>query len=377
MPVRPTPTDSIDEYTDTDLDLPADEDLWRDHHDDPTDIEDGLAEWEAQAPEAPEASDERGHEVVYIEKPDEDGKGKTLPVIRPGQAKRWLTARPANLLVPDWQLRLPADHTSPTLVYGPSAAGKSWAALGLVAQIATNNIRCAVVATEGRYTWADRMLRYPADQQPLVIPDRLATPDFVNQAADIFDTENIGMVVVDTLRPLISRLAISENDSTAIDRVLDHLRPAIGGRAVVFVHHSGKDSTRKARGSSSLQDQAAAVFKVKDDPDGIAFVTCEKWRDGPLSDQPRLRLTFGPDGTIAATRTNVMTLSTPRDSSRHNVENYIQNNPGTTVTKIAKALDMPRPTVDSCVKKLVEDGKVRKAKQGREVGLYAIEGNPT
>ena len=105
--------------------------------------------------------------------------------------------------------------------------------------------------------------------------------------------------MVDVMRPVLSRLKANENDSHAIDMLLDSLRPLTEGRIVILVHHEGKDDGRGPRGTSALEDAAGAVFHVVPDPDGgLVTVQPRSWRNGPLDDQPTLSVRFDQQGLL-------------------------------------------------------------------------------
>ena len=190
----------------------------------------------------------------------------------------------------------------------------------------------------------------------------------------MFNDDGTDVVFVDPLRPLLTRLVQGgENANEGIDVLLDHLEPVIEGRAVVLVTHSGKDITREARGASSQLDQAGVVFSVKAAQSGLASLRCEYWRDGNPEDQPNLQVRLNPDGTVGTDlgppTNNVSTDNTPVGGiSGGHVLGHIRNNPGTTVSEMALALGMKRPTVHRHVKEL--DGQIVREKHGREVRLY-------
>ena len=322
--------------------------------------------------------------LVEVVKPiKEKPKSKPLPVIRPGEASMWLDTVPDNIEVPEWGLRLPAHPTAPSLVYGATGSGKSWLMLGMAAQLAEADIRTAVIATEGRHTWAKRMDRYPADRQPFVIPDRLAIADMVTQAARLFDREKIGVVIIDTLRPLVSGMSTSENDADAVDKVLGHLRRSVRGRALIVVHHSGKDPSRKARGSSSFQDQAGAIFHVKADPDGLAYITPEKWRDGPLEDQPRLRISFAEDGTIQARAATAPegrgenTRSERADRMQLLIEWFRDHDTTLTAALAADMLTCGKSTAAGYLNRLHREGVLTVETGPRGLKFYRLSDRPT
>lgn len=80
------------------------------------------------------------------------------------------------------------------------------------------------------------------------------------------------------------------------------------------------------------------------------------WRDGALG------IDIRPPSDDVTTRRN------PRESSRRHILEHIQENPGTTATKIAETLGIKRTTVNDHLSDL--DGEIVRDKQGREVLLH-------
>ena len=225
-----------------------------------------------------------------------------IKMIAPDEIETFLDGLPPNLLIPNFfGLTLPRDWTAPTLIYGPSGVGKSWLVAGILSALATVGVRSLVLATEGGWEWANRLQRYPIEQRPWLFPD---TPDreAIDRLVPTVNDNGIDLIVVDVLRPLFRRLDVSENDSEAIDSILVHLEPLRAeGRALLLVHHEGKDGALGPRGSSALADQAGAVFQLEPDEDGpLAIVNPRKWRSGPLDSQPTLSLAFTEGGHVTA-----------------------------------------------------------------------------
>ncbi len=94
--------------------------------------------------------------------------------------------------------------------------------------------------------------------------------DLINRAAD--DLGSVKLVVVDTLaRALMGGDENSGQDMGMIVRHADALRYATGAHAN-FIHHSGKDQARGARGHSSLRAAVDTEIEVMKDP-GADFST--------------------------------------------------------------------------------------------------------
>jgi len=121
-------------------------------------------------------------------------------------------------------------------------------------------------------------------------PDLLNLLDVENlierlRALGVEAGEPIGLVIFDTLsRSIPGGDESRSEDMTALIAVADRLRDEFG-TATCFIHHSGKDPAKGARGHSSLFAAADLVVFVDE---GVA--TIEKIRDGVAGEQFPFRL---------------------------------------------------------------------------------------
>ncbi len=186
------------------------------------------------------------------------------------------------------------------LIYGPSASGKSFFTADLAQQIATAQpwrgrkvtpgLVVYIAAEAGRSIlqrfigWRDNRMGEAAEQIPLAVitkgPSVLMKQDQVALAEQLRDLEiqcalPLVLVVFDTLSRSIP--GGDENESRDMTEVIgfaDYLRETFG-TATAFVHHSGKDATRGARGHSALFAAADLVMLIDNHQ-----ATVEKCRDG-------------------------------------------------------------------------------------------------
>lgn len=78
-----------------------------------------------------------------------------------------------------------------------------------------------------------------------------------NHLADVLRRNSIDVVVIDPLSALLSSLGINENSNEEVRPLLDRLDAVVaeaGCKGLVIIHHTGKDSTKGARGASAIQD---------------------------------------------------------------------------------------------------------------------------
>ncbi|OGI41830.1 MAG: hypothetical protein A2150_00505 [Candidatus Muproteobacteria bacterium RBG_16_64_11] len=201
----------------------------------------------------------------------------------------------------DYSVKEIIPAASNVLIYGPSGHGKTYITIDLAGHIAAginwrgHRVRgglVAYIASEAgesilrRFiTWRDENLSEAREGRiPLVIITRGANLLNVAEVDDLIDalrgiSDDAGMplrvVVFDTLsRSIPGGDENSAQDMTRIVQCADRIRDELKA-STVFVHHSGKDSAKGARGHSALFAAADTVICVAD---GVA--TVEKSRDG-------------------------------------------------------------------------------------------------
>lgn len=222
---------------------------------------------------------------VLPEKPD-------FPVVWVSDAKVELTARPI--------LKGLIEPGAFVVIYGPSGSGKSFFTADIAQHIAIGaawrgrKVRQSLVvyiASEAgssiikRFVaWRDNRMGETEHAIPLAVltrgPDLLNNVDVEKLVAQIGALQEecglaLGLVVFDTLsRSIPGGDENSAEDMTMAVNAADYLRDKFQA-ATVYVHHSGKDHAKGARGHSALFAAADLVLGVAD---GVA--TTEKVRDG-------------------------------------------------------------------------------------------------
>ena len=88
-----------------------------------------------------------------------------------------------------------------------------------------------------------------------------------------------GFIFFDTLARSMDGMENDKVDMGVVINAIDSLRHEFGIQAVV-IHHSGKDVTRGARGSNSLEGATDTQFKIeKGKEQYTAIMTCERQKD--------------------------------------------------------------------------------------------------
>lgn len=188
------------------------------------------------------------------------------------------------------------------VIFGESASGKSFLSLDMGASIArgqdwqgrkTRKGRVVYVVAEGAGGFRNRVQAYAnrhgiqlADVPLGVInaaPNLIERKDAVAVAKSIIRSGGADVIVVDTLAQTTP--GANENSGEDMGKVLSHCKEIhrVTGALVLLVHHSGKDSSKGARGWSGLRAAAdveieitrnealrtAKVTKQKDGEDGL------------------------------------------------------------------------------------------------------------
>jgi hypothetical protein len=185
------------------------------------------------------------------------------------------------------------------VLFGESGSGKSFITLDMCIAIATGSMwrglrttqgRVVYVVAEGAGGFRNRVIayanRHAADLEaiPLDIlndtPNLLLKEDAIELSKAIINSgPKPALVVVDTLAQ--SMAGANENASEDMGRALAHCKGIhkATGAMVLLVHHSGKDSSKGARGWSGMRAAADVELEVTRNSMGRALTTT-KQKDG-------------------------------------------------------------------------------------------------
>lgn len=216
-----------------------------------------------------------------------------------------LLAQPA----PHWLVRDLLMEDSVAMLYGEPAAGKSFLALDLALSVATGSERWAgrriraggvvYLLGEGEQSAGKRISAWirhngldpeVVAQAPLrvvtsagVLSDkhRDAALAQIRQAAQqmLSAQQTLRLVVIDTVSRHMVGNENSAEDVKPFLAAADQVRQEFGV-TVLLIHHTGKDESKGARGSSVLLGDTDTMLKVRGGEDSVTIYP-EKQKDGP------------------------------------------------------------------------------------------------
>ena len=217
------------------------------------------------------------------------GGGACLPFVAPGETALKTCAWLVKGLIPQAGL---------TFVYGPSGAGKSFVALDIAMAVSrgdawrgrkTKRGATLYLSPDGGALFENRLIAYEqhhglahGNHQVFSVTcgiDLLAAGSVETVLRTIASIErahqtSVAAVIVDTASRAMP--GCDENAAKDMTRLVESLnRIGDGKRAVIAVHHSGKDLGQGMRGHSALYAAADAVIRVND-----GTIETVKSRDG-------------------------------------------------------------------------------------------------
>jgi hypothetical protein len=184
------------------------------------------------------------------------------------------------------------------VVYGASGSGKSFAALDMAMAIArgaewrgrrVRQSRVAYVAAEGADGFRKRVAAYSKHHGvdlasvPMTVlngaPNLLEVKDAKDIVVGIRASGGADLIIVDTFAQTTP--GANENAGEDVGKALGHCKRIheVTGALVLLIHHSGKDSSKGARGWSGLRAAADAEIEVVREGDARAL-RLTKSKDG-------------------------------------------------------------------------------------------------
>lgn len=302
---------------------------------------------------------------------------------------RILSAEELKALPPvTWLVKGEIPKHGLTLVYGPTAGGKSFLTLDYAFQVAQTR-PVVYVAAEGAAGYAARVLAWSIHNkdkdtgqlyfvgEAVNLLDHAAVNEFIAAVAEL----RPALVIIDTL----ARCMIGGDENSAQDMGqavdgADRIKRAIGegdaGGAVILVHHSTKTGNTE-RGSGALKAASEQVIRLDSD-DGLITLTCEKAKDSTTFDPRYLRLLpvvtgrSNEDGEaesscVVVPADKVITAGLVTPSGRKILETLALEVFAETGAKAAALMDatgLVKATFYKAVSRLLKDGYISQDKKG-------------
>ena len=198
----------------------------------------------------------------------------------PSSTRYQLLDRTAIMAIPpiQWRVKGLFPTTGVGAIFGPSSSGKSFLATDLGACIALGRawfgyrtLACSVtyIMLEGEAGLRNRTdawerhnsIFLPSDFKVVIQPFQLAVMQDVEDLGAILPKG--GVVIIDTLNRAAP--GMDENSSQDMGRILAGMKrlQEITGGLILFVHHTGKDSSKGMRGHSSLHAALDGAIEVE------------------------------------------------------------------------------------------------------------------
>lgn len=227
---------------------------------------------------------------------------------------------------PSWLIPNLVVQGGLTVLYGAPGAGKSFAALDLIAIPAAKQGIVIYVAAEGQGGLGSRLKAAKLAAgvsatnlyflgRPVMLDDPATVKKLMESIDEAFSpTVELKLIVIDTLARSLG--GADENSATEVGKFIsgiDSLR-AKYGCAVLVLHHSAKRHNRVERGSGALRGAAdTMIFLGRRSKDSV-LLSCEKQKDAaPFPDMLyQLDVVTVGDGITSCVIQNRGTVLRPR-----------------------------------------------------------------
>lgn len=210
-----------------------------------------------------------------------------------------------DLQPPRWLIKSLIEKDSLAVLYGKPGDGKSFLAIDMAASVATgtnwHSKKTApgavfYIAGEGQNGLARRFKGWEIARDvslkdaPLLISCTPIGLDIEENAINVKEVvtalasqlkQKPVLIVVDTLARNFAGDENSTKDMNSFVRGMDSLRIA-WGTSILIVHHTGKDISKGARGSSVLNAAIDAEYSVKMDENNVITMASHKMKEAEL-----------------------------------------------------------------------------------------------
>jgi KaiC/GvpD/RAD55 family RecA-like ATPase len=213
----------------------------------------------------------------------------------------WVDDAQAQVVGSSYVIKGLLDELGLGLIYGPTGCGKTFLTIDIAWSVAAGmpwrgrRVKGGLVVYTAAEAGASILRRFSAWRERRIVESREERIPVVviTRAANLLDETEVAelmgaleriseearlplrLVIFDTLsRSIPGGDENSSHDMTAVVAVADRMRAELKA-STLFVHHSGKDASKGARGHSALFAAADMVLSVVD-----RVATVEKVRDG-------------------------------------------------------------------------------------------------
>lgn len=256
-------------------------------------------------------------EVRVLEWSSECSVGYNEPIVHSSDfmISRSLPTTVSN--VKQWLVEGIIPRTGVMMLYGETGIGKSYAAIDLAFAVTagydwagrdTSAFEVLYIPTEDahgiyqRNTLIARQKELPEDYKPLIVSGNFDLSRNSETVAKLIENLRgvpgpIGLVIIDTMQMALG--GADENSATEATAIVENCRrlSLYLDCAVMLVHHSGKDGTKKARGSSAFMAAMDTVIQMTKNNSGIVLkVVKQKNGPGGLTCKGRLLPTDDGEG---------------------------------------------------------------------------------
>jgi RecA/RadA recombinase len=296
-----------------------------------------------------------------------------------------------------WKIRGILPNAALAVIFGASAAGKTFFALDMVAALArgiewrgkrVTKGRGVYIVAEGTEGFRNRVEAYcnhhgidPAALDIIVMPAAPQMMDKKEVVELIKDLQTLGpldFVVIDTYARVL--VGGNENDAADAGVMVDHCARIHKhtGALVILIHHSGKDPSNGMRGSSVLKAAADVVIEVVRTKE-YREAAIDKMKDGDDTGKFRFKLPIVELGEDEEgdpiTSCVVEHVDAPEGGDKATGEG-LRGMPLTVFTAVADALELAgeityAEAIDLCVP-LAPEAEEGKKDRRRDVVIRAI-----
>lgn len=210
-----------------------------------------------------------------------------------------------DLKAPSWIIKGVIEQDCIAVVYGAPGDGKSFIAMDMAASVATGTdwhgkrtTQGAVfyIAGEGQNGLARRFKAWEIargislkdaplaiSSTPIGLDDPVSAVKVKLAVTDMAERlqQKPALIVVDTLARNFAGDENSSKDMSTFVRAMDSLRHHWKA-SILIVHHTGKDTTKGARGSSVLKAAVDTEYSVTMDENKIIALQAHKMKEGEL-----------------------------------------------------------------------------------------------